>query len=143
MRRADNLTTFMCRLCRNLEVSTPWNPQTLSKPIQGLLHVDEIWPHNEYVTLSFKYSGFYGMWRGPRCSVGITTAYGLDGPGIDSRCGRDFPHLSRPALRPIQPSVHWVPGLFPGGKVRPGHEADPSPPSSVVVKNRVELYLFF
>jgi len=26
--------------------------------------------------------------------------------------------------------------------VRPGHGADPSPPSSAEVKNRVELYLY-
>jgi hypothetical protein len=30
--------------------------------------------------------------------------------------------------------------VFPGGKVRPGRDADPSPPSSAKVKNRVELY---
>ena len=29
-------------------------------------------------------------------SVGIATRYGLDGPGIESRCRREFPHLSRP-----------------------------------------------
>ena len=33
--------------------------------------------------------------------------------------------------------------VFPGGKVRPGRDADPSPPSSAEVKNRVELYLYF
>jgi len=33
---------------------------------------------------------------------------------------------------------YWV---FPGCKEQPGHDADPSPPSSAVVNERVELYL--
>ena len=37
--------------------------------------------------------------------VGIVTRYGLDGLGIESQWGRNFPHLSRPALRPTQPPV--------------------------------------
>jgi hypothetical protein len=65
--------------------------------------------------------------------------HGLEGPVIESRWGRDFPHLSRPALRPTQPPVQWVPGLS-RGKVRPGREADPSPLSSAEVKKRVQLY---
>jgi len=48
---------------------------------------------------------------GPGSVVGIATGYGLDGAGIESRWGRDFPHLSRPTLRPTQPPVQWVPGL--------------------------------
>jgi hypothetical protein len=48
--------------------------------------------------------------------VGIATRYGLDGPGIESRCGRDFSQPSRPALGPTQSPIQWVPGLFPGGK---------------------------
>ena len=64
--------------------------------------------------------------------MAIATGCGLDGPGIESRCRRDFPHLSRPALVPTQPSVQWVPG-FPGGEQRPGRDADPSPSSSAVV----------
>jgi hypothetical protein len=50
----------------------------------------------------------------PGSVVGIATAYRLDDPGIESRLGRDFPHLSRPALKPTQPPVHWVPGLSQG-----------------------------
>ena len=44
-------------------------------------------------------------------SVGIATRYGLDGPGIESRWGRDIPQPSRPALRATQPPIQWVPGL--------------------------------
>jgi hypothetical protein len=49
-------------------------------------------------------------------SVGIATRYGLEGPGIISRWGRDFPHPFTPALRLTQFPVQWVPGLFLEGK---------------------------
>ena len=48
---------------------------------------------------------------GPGSIVGKATVYGLDGPGIESRWGRDFLYLSRPALGSKQPPLQWVPGL--------------------------------
>jgi hypothetical protein len=51
---------------------------------------------------------------GPGSSVGTAIGYGLDGPGIEFRWGRDFPHLFRPALWPIQPPVQLIPRLFLG-----------------------------
>jgi hypothetical protein len=42
--------------------------------------------------------------------------YLLDGPGIESRWERDFPHASRPALVLTHPPIQWVPGLVPGAK---------------------------
>jgi len=71
---------------------------------------------------------------GPGSSVGIATGYGLDGPGIEPRWGRDFPHLSRPALEPTSLLYNGY-RVFPGGKERPGRDADPSPPSSTVIMN--------
>ena len=73
---------------------------------------------------------WYVNWQcdtcGPGSSVGITTGCRLDDPGIEFRWGRDFPHLSRPALGP--PSLLYNGYLvFPGGKERPGRDADPSP----------------
>ena len=43
MRRADNLTTFVCRLSWNLGASTCWNPQGLYGPIMGLLYPYLVW----------------------------------------------------------------------------------------------------
>ena len=38
---ADNLSTFMCRMCPNLGVSSSWNLEGLSRPAQGLLLFDQ------------------------------------------------------------------------------------------------------
>jgi hypothetical protein len=77
----------------------------------------------------YYYCYYYG---GPGSLVGIVTDYGLDGPGIQSRWGRDFPRLSRPALGPTQPPAQWVPCLSPGVKCA-GRAADHSLPSSAEV----------
>jgi hypothetical protein len=50
-------------------------------------------------------------------SVGIATRYGLDGPGIESRRGRNFPHPTRPSLGHTQPPIHCETGSFQGVKL--------------------------
>jgi hypothetical protein len=53
---------------------------------------------------------------GPYSLVGTATSYGLDGPGIESRWGRDFSHTSRPVLGPTSL-------LYNGYRVFPGNKA--------------------
>ena len=69
--------------------------------------------------------------------VGIANGYGMDGLGIESRWGRYFPHMSRPALGPTH-LLYTGYRRFPGVKW-PGRGVDHSRPSSAEVKERVEL----
>ena len=39
MCKADNLTTFICRLFWKIGASTSWNPQDLFRPVMGLLYI--------------------------------------------------------------------------------------------------------
>jgi hypothetical protein len=71
---------------------------------------------------------------GPGSSVSIAINYGLDGPGIECRWGRDFSHTSRPALGPNQPPVTMGTGSFPGVK-RPRRGDDHPPLPSAEVEN--------
>jgi hypothetical protein len=54
--------------------------------------------------------------------------------GIESRWGRNFPHLSRPALGPTQPPVQWVPWSFLG--VKSGRGVNLTPHSLLVPWSR-------
>ena len=51
-------------------------------------------------------------YAGRDSAVGTATRFG---PVIESRWGRDFPHLTTPALGPTQPPIQWLPGI-PGDK---------------------------
>jgi hypothetical protein len=64
---------------------------------------------------------------GPGRVVGIATGYGLDGQGIESRWGRDFPHLSRPALGQFPASCTMGTRSFPGVKSGRGVTLTPHP----------------
>ena len=78
------------------------------------------------------FSVLYVIRSGPGSSVGIATDYGLDDPGIESGGRAKF--SARPD-RPRGPPNLLYDGyrIFPGGKVRSGRDADPSPPSSAAV----------
>jgi hypothetical protein len=68
----------------------------------------------------------------------IALGYGLDDREFVSRQRLGiflFTTASRPALRPTQPPIQWVPGVLSLGVKRPGREADHSPPPSADIKN--------
>jgi hypothetical protein len=68
-----------------------------------------------------------GLWVGQRSWYG----YGLDGPGIESRWGARFSATVQTSPGAVLYTEYRV---FPGGKERPGRDADSSPPSSAMVK---------
>ena len=67
---------------------------------------------------------------GPGSLIGIATGYELDVLRFESRWGPDFPNLFRAGRPSLLYNGYRV---FPGSKVRPGRDADPSPPSSATV----------
>jgi hypothetical protein len=61
------------------------------------------------------FATIYYLLGGTGSSVGIATDYGLDGPGIESRWGRDFPPVQTgPGAHPV--SCTMGTGVFPGVK---------------------------
>jgi hypothetical protein len=79
---------------------------------------------------SYKECGLFCL-RPPECvswdnSIGTATRYGLDGPGIEYRWGT------------APPPVQWLPGLFLGSEAAGAWRL----PTSIEVKERLELYLF-
>ena len=99
---------------------TPSSPRHLlqgSHPLHASAIRQSPLPTGTEASRSQSRSGKYSLgWVGRASSVDIGTRYGLEGPGIESRWKRDLRHLSRPALRPTQCSVQWIPDLFRGGK---------------------------
>jgi hypothetical protein len=81
----------------------------------------------------------YAWVVGRDSSVGIATRYGMDGQGIESRWRWDFPHPSRPALRPTQPPIQCTGSL---SMVKRSECGIDHTPSSAEVKERVELYFY-
>ena len=136
IRRYRKLATSDCWASSCLSVRhSAWNNSVPTREI--LLKSDKNNGHFTEDVCTFMIS------RGPGSSVGIATGYGLDGPETESRWGGGEIFRTCPDRPWGPPSLlyngYWV---FPGGKERPGRDADPSPPSSTVGHERVELYLY-
>ena len=69
VRRADNLTTFVCRLSWNLGTSPSWNPQGLFRPIMGLLYLYMFWaamcPSSGELIVSIRHLIYVTLYRWP------------------------------------------------------------------------------
>jgi len=77
---------------------------------------------------------------GPGSVVSIATGYGLV-QGSNLVAARfSAPVQTGPGAHPA--SCTMGTGFFPGGKERPRRDTDPSPLSSAVCHERVELYLY-
>jgi len=77
---------------------------------------------------------------GRESAVGITTRYGLDGPGMEFRWGETFHTRTK---RPwSQPSLLYDRYRSFSEVKQPGRGVEHPPPSSTKVKERVKLYLF-
>jgi hypothetical protein len=114
--------------CSTYTHHTRCEPEHITMPSKLIINFTEL-------TIKHKYNLNCGLGS----IVSIVIGYRLDGPGIESWWGRDFPHLSRPAMGPTQPPVQWILDLSQG---QLGQDADPSPPSTANGHERVELYFY-
>jgi len=90
-----------------------------------------LWPDSVRTgDISSRFAVYYGYT--------VWTRYGLDGPGLESRSGRNFPYPPIPTLGPKQLPVQWVTGI---DKAAGAWRWAPTLYSAEVEK-RVELYLY-
>jgi hypothetical protein len=78
---------------------------------------------------------------GQDSSVGRATRYGLEGAGIEYRCGARFSAPVQTGSESHPASYTMDTGSFPG-VMRPGRGVNHPPPFSVEVEGRVELYIY-
>jgi len=90
-------------------------------------------PWAQLICNNTRFVSLFMVCSGPGSAVGIATSYGLDGPWIKSRWGGEI--FRTCPDRPWGPPSLLYNGyqVFPGGKERPGRNADPLPLSSAVV----------
>ena len=94
-----------------------------------------------YSVLSPNLSTYLGSqtWAGQRSRYSYQLQAGRSGDRIPVEARFSVPVQTGPGAHPSL--LYNGYRVFPGGKERPGRDADPSPPSSAVGHGRVELYL--
>ena len=114
---------WCCRMMRCLCVVNCWNLSSRPEKAQIRVHESRVLNgicESKIREVSREWRNYimrdFGTYVGRDSSVCIAADYGLDGPGIESQCRRDFPHLPRSPLGPTHPPALWPPGHFPGSK---------------------------
>jgi hypothetical protein len=100
-------------------------PQTQKSSVTVLHPLSTLWESPVYRPLLLSLAGV---------AVCTATRYGLDGPGIESRWGRDFPQTG--------PEAYLASYTTGTGVKRPGRGINHPTPYSAEVKDRIELYLY-
>jgi hypothetical protein len=117
--RARIFVACVCFVCSSLcdELITRYRSSTVCVCVcvRDIVTSEMRRPRSNLACGATEKNGLHLARGGRDSSVGIATRYGLEGPGIESRLGRDFPHPSRLALGTTQPPIKRVPGIFPGG----------------------------
>jgi hypothetical protein len=102
--RKWELTSYSKYTC-NEETVKARSRGHLGKPVRYSVFVITVW---KYPGPNANKQYVWTVW-GRVCWVGIATRCGVNGRGIESRGGRDFPHPSRPTLGLTLHPVQWVP----------------------------------
>ena len=105
VRRADNLTSFMCGLSWNLRASTSWKPQGLSRPVMELLYFNALLLIKRYLltpwcrVLFEKLTGYqlvkkFPAFHGTRRFITVLTSLGHPSLSWASPVQSIYPHPS-------------------------------------------------